>query len=65
MTNGKVYQGFHNDKKVEEHWSNININFQTNLQTLIEDFGWNKYVIDNASMNASVAPIHLKLFSFQ
>jgi len=20
MTNGKVYQGFHNEKKVEEHW---------------------------------------------
>jgi len=23
MTNGKVYQGFHNDKKVEEHWSRV------------------------------------------
>jgi len=22
MTNSEVYQGFHNDKKVEEHWSN-------------------------------------------
>jgi len=42
--------------------SNININFQTKLQTLFEDLGWNKYVANNISMNASVAPIHLKLF---
>jgi len=44
---------------------NININFQTNLQTLLEDLGWNKYVTSNVSMNASVTPIHLELFSFQ
>jgi len=41
-----------------------NINFQTKLQTLFEDLGWNKYVTNNVSMNASVAPIHLKLFFF-
>jgi len=23
MTNGKVYQGFRDDKKVEEHWCKI------------------------------------------
>jgi len=44
--------------------SNININFQTNLQTLFENLGWNKYVANSVPMNASVAPIHLKLFSF-
>jgi len=27
--------------------------------------GENKYVTNNVSMNASVTPIHLKLFSFQ
>ena len=41
-----------------------NINFQTKLQTLFEDLGWNKYVTNNVSMKASVAPIHLKLFFF-
>ena len=44
---------------------NININFQTNLQTLFEDSVWNKNVANNVSMNVSVAPIYLKLFSFQ
>jgi len=24
MTNAKVYQGFHDDKKVEDHWSSTN-----------------------------------------
>jgi len=42
--------------------SNININFQTNRQTLFEDLDWNTYATNNVSMNASVAPIHLKLF---
>jgi len=23
MTNAKVYQGFHDDKKVEEHWISL------------------------------------------
>jgi len=23
MTNGKVYQGFHNDKKIEEHYFKV------------------------------------------
>jgi len=40
--------------------SDIDISFQTKLQTLFEDLGWNKYVTNNAS----VAPIHLKLFFF-
>ena len=44
--------------------SDIDISFQTKLQTLFEDLGWNKYVTNNVSMNASVAPIHLKLFFF-
>jgi len=44
--------------------NNININFQTNLLTLFEDLGWNKHVTNDVSMNASVAPIHLKLFFF-
>jgi len=44
--------------------SDININFQTKLQTLFEYLAWNKYVINNVSMNAFVAPIHLKLFFF-
>jgi len=26
MTNAKVYQGFHDDKKVEEHCSRVNLN---------------------------------------
>jgi len=25
MTNAKVYQGFHDDKKVEEHWSRLEV----------------------------------------
>jgi len=43
----------------------ININFQIILLTLFEDLVWNKCVANNVSMNASVTPIHLKLFSFQ
>jgi len=43
---------------------NININFQTKLQTLFEDLGWNKYVTNNVSMNTSVTQIYLKLFLF-
>jgi len=34
------------------------------LQTSFEDLGWDMYVTNNVSMNASVAPIHLKLFFF-
>jgi len=42
MTNAKVYQGFHDDKKVEEHWyiyttkqfelseDNVKIHYDTN-----------------------------------
>jgi len=34
------------------------------MLTLFEDLDWNKYVTNNVSMNASVAPIHLKLYFF-
>jgi len=44
--------------------SYINIDFQTNLQTLFEDLGWNKYVTNIVSLNASVA-LHLKANSFE
>jgi len=44
--------------------SNINNNFQKNLQTLFDDLGCNKNVTNNVSMNASVAPIYLKLLLF-
>jgi len=44
--------------------SDINTNFQTKLQTIFEDLGWNKHVTNNVSMNASVALINLKLFFF-
>jgi len=44
--------------------SDINTNFQTKLQTILEDLGWNKHVTNNVSMNASVALINLKLFFF-
>jgi len=45
--------------------SNINIKFQTNLQTLFDDLGWNKYVTNNVSKNASVVQIHLEFFSYK
>jgi len=44
--------------------SNISINFQTKLQTVFGNLGWDMYVTNNVSMNASVAPIHLKLYFF-
>jgi len=46
MTNGKVYQGFRDDKKVEEHWSTSNIRktwwlvTKENVRKSFRDFCW-------------------------
>jgi len=44
--------------------SNINTNVQTNLLTMVEDLGSNKYATNDISMNAYTASILLKLFFF-
>jgi len=42
MTNAKVYQGFHDDKKFEEHWSRLLLRKNLKCQKLMQvmDFGF-------------------------
>jgi len=56
MTNGKVYRGFHNDKKVEEHCTN------TSTFYLLETAN-NSFRVDTRVMN--VRSDHCKMCTHQ